>query len=353
MQLSARYATFCRQKPLDTQDPSSYTFAVKKHGLINQFNQSNSTKYDVLKRINRAIDYIRDHYCEDLDLETLAKIACFSKYHFHRIFRNHTGETVNEFIRHIRMEKAMRILGLDRSKSITEIALDCGFSSSQNFAKAFKSYFGVSPSRIREEYNWNKITNIGEYIESLSQKEFLPRTAYFRKNGDTWTRKVLEQRESIQAKVIDMPSFHVAYIRIMGYDSHAGDQAFATLFQWASARGFIDENTMLIGVGWNDTLVTPIEKCIFDACITVPFHVRSEEPVHIQNLPGGKCAVHHCTKETHDIPEAWTRFIIEWVLPSGYRPDDQRPGFEIYYNDYKKHPLQHLILDLCLPIKPS
>jgi AraC family transcriptional regulator len=311
-----------------------------------------SIDYDVLNRMNNVINYIRNHYNEELNLEMLAKTACFSKYHFHRIFRSYTGETLNDFIRHTRLEKAILMLGLDRSKSITEIAFDCGFSSSQNFAKAFKSRFGISPSLIRNEFGSNGMINIDQYTGNLSRNKVLPKTDYLERNEDNPAGKTAGQREHVKAQIIDMPSFHVAYIRIKGYDSGAADKAFATLYLWAGSRGFIGESTRLIGIGWNNPLITPVEKCIYDACITVPPAVPGEEPVHVQDIPGGKCAVHHCAVEPSGIPEEWSRFVGEWALPGGYRPDDRRPGFEIYYNDSKKHALGHLIMDLCLPVKP-
>ena len=55
-------------------------------------------------RINRTIDYIRAHYAEDLSLEKLASIACFSKFHFHRLFRAVVGETLNDYVQRIRLE---------------------------------------------------------------------------------------------------------------------------------------------------------------------------------------------------------------------------------------------------------
>ena len=108
---------------------------------------------EYLFRLNRAIDYIQKHYDENLNLTKLAAIACFSKFHFHRLFRTFVGETLNDFVRRFRLEKAVHKLILEKHKSITDIALDCGFSSSQNFAKAFKSYFGVNSTFIREKFS--------------------------------------------------------------------------------------------------------------------------------------------------------------------------------------------------------
>jgi AraC family transcriptional regulator len=100
-------------------------------------------KNEYRSRLNRTIDYIHNHYDEDLNLTKLAEVACFSKFHFHRIFRAMVGETLNDFVQRIRLEKSVQKLTTDFNKSITEIALDGGFSSSQ-------------PSIMRKEFNWDE-----------------------------------------------------------------------------------------------------------------------------------------------------------------------------------------------------
>ena len=113
-------------------------------------------KNEYRSRLNRTIDYIHNHYDEDLNLTKLAEVACFSKFHFHRIFRAMVGETLNDFVQRIRLEKSVQKLTTDFNKSITEIALDGGFSSLQNFAKIFKSHYGMTPSIMRKEFNWDE-----------------------------------------------------------------------------------------------------------------------------------------------------------------------------------------------------
>lgn len=135
---------------------------------------SEISKYEYLFRLNRTIDYIHDHLGEDLNLTRLARVACFSKYHFHRIFRTFLGETVNEYVGRVRLEKAVRMLTLDGEKSILEIVLDCGFLSSQNFAKTFKAHSGVTPTYVRAEYNWDRVKNKLGKGQSLAEGEAPP-----------------------------------------------------------------------------------------------------------------------------------------------------------------------------------
>src|SRR5436305_14977102 len=92
------------------------------------------------RRVNRVMDYVQAHLAEDLTLEKLAAVAAFSPFHFHRVFAAITGETLSDFIRRIRLERAASALGLLRDTSVLEIALRYGFSSAATFARAFKAH---------------------------------------------------------------------------------------------------------------------------------------------------------------------------------------------------------------------
>jgi AraC family transcriptional regulator len=315
-----------------------------------------TVRQERLFRLNRAINYILTRYAEELNLTKLAGIACFSKYHFHRLFRTFVGETLNDFVRRTRLEKAISRLMLDKHKSITEVAFDCGFSSSQNFAKTFKSYFGITPTFIRERYSWETIKRDIENRELLRG----PSPAYFQSSdldkpfhGHFLRRinRMTEGRKPILIRVSDIPSLRMAYIRRIGpYRPEMIAPVFTRLLQWAVPRGFWDKNSLLIGTIWNNPGITSEEKCICDACITLPESVRTAEGINIQILPGGKFAIYHCQIEPHDFPEAWRRLIFEWLIFSDYQPDD-RPSYVVYY-DGGSPSFKPWIVDLCLAIKP-
>jgi len=105
---------------------------------------------EYVARINRVIDFIDRNLREELSLQKLALVAHFSPFHFHRIFRAIVGEPLNQFIQRIRLEKAAAHLFEWPKKSITDIAFDCGFTSSSSFARAFKDYFHMSATEWRE-----------------------------------------------------------------------------------------------------------------------------------------------------------------------------------------------------------
>jgi AraC family transcriptional regulator len=109
-----------------------------------------SKRREYAARMNRVVDHIQSHLADPLDLERLAAVACFSPFHFHRVFRGWMGETLQSFVHRLRLERAAQLLAFDQLSSISDIALDCGFSSSSAFARAFKAAFGVSASDWRK-----------------------------------------------------------------------------------------------------------------------------------------------------------------------------------------------------------
>src|SRR5580698_705178 len=102
------------------------------------------------RRIDRVIDYLRENLHRPVKLAELAHVACFSEFHFHRIFGAISGETLNNFTNRLRLEKAARLLRYS-DQSLTDIALDCGFSSSAAFSRAFRSGYDTSPSQKEQD----------------------------------------------------------------------------------------------------------------------------------------------------------------------------------------------------------
>lgn len=104
---------------------------------------------EYVSRINSVIDYIEANIDTDLSLGNIATAANFSQFHFHRIFHAMVGETLSQFIQRIRLEKAATLLVNNPKKSITEIALECGFSGSAAFARAFRDAFHMTATEWR------------------------------------------------------------------------------------------------------------------------------------------------------------------------------------------------------------
>lgn len=95
------------------------------------------TVKDHNERLNRVLIYIQENIGTRLSLETLADIACFSPFHFHRIFAAYVGETLNAYCCRLRLENAAMKL-IYTKELITSIAMSAGYETSVAFAKAFR-----------------------------------------------------------------------------------------------------------------------------------------------------------------------------------------------------------------------
>ncbi len=132
-----------------------------------------NTSAEYPRRINRALEFIDSHLDQSLQLDDVARASHFSAYHFHRIFHALVGETVNEYVSRKRLEKAAKRLISRPELSITNVSEAGGYSSSANFSKAFKLYFGLSPSELRNcqsnEFNGNKVSKKGKLYRKLER----------------------------------------------------------------------------------------------------------------------------------------------------------------------------------------
>lgn len=104
---------------------------------------------DRMTGLDRAMDYIRSHALEPLTLETLARIAGLSLYHFTRQFSARYGLTPMAQVRELRMATAAEQLAEGSAPPLVELAFACGFDSQEGFTRAFTRTFGVSPGRYR------------------------------------------------------------------------------------------------------------------------------------------------------------------------------------------------------------
>lgn len=107
------------------------------------------TRRSYQERVLRVLDYVGTHLDDDLTLDSLAEVAAFSPFHFHHIFRGLAGETVMDYVRRQRLERAWRRLAADTGQSVANAALDAGYSAEESFIRAFKAQFGLTPGEAR------------------------------------------------------------------------------------------------------------------------------------------------------------------------------------------------------------
>jgi len=232
-------------------------------------------------RINRVLDYIERNIDKTLSLAKLADVASFSRFHFHRIFAAMVGETTNQFIQRLRINKAAGQLAGYPNKSITAIALDCGFSGSATFARAFRDRHGMSASEWRDAYN-NNNSNISKMNSNNDQpvgnigKDYNVSTSYNQDTNQIKWRVEMKDESKLKAEVVvkDIPEFTVAYIRhtgpYMGDGEQFGDAWAAVCGGWLPESGYQPADTGLVyELNLNNPEEHPEKKHIVEICIPV------------------------------------------------------------------------------------
>ena len=148
------------------QNTEFYEFSIYAHLLqaftlltryqISQthlFTESSPNKRkDYFTRLNGVLEYIDDHYTEDLTLDEVADYSGFSKFHFTRLFKEYMDSTFYDYLIGRRI-KAAEILLSQHELSITDVALQSGFSSISTFNRTFKAKKGCTPGEYRSLFH--------------------------------------------------------------------------------------------------------------------------------------------------------------------------------------------------------
>src|SRR5438132_7331752 len=107
------------------------------------------SRSEYARRMHRVLEQIDRRLDERLELESLARVANFSSFHFHRLFAAWMDETLGEYLRRRRLEVgALRLVAQPRLP-VLQVALSVGFGSAEAFARAFKTRFGETPTGWR------------------------------------------------------------------------------------------------------------------------------------------------------------------------------------------------------------
>jgi AraC family transcriptional regulator len=296
----------------------------------------NNASHEYTRRIDRVIDYLRDHLDEPLKLEDLAKVACFSEYHFHRVFGAMTGETVNDFTNRLRLEKAARLLRYSE-QSLTDIALDCGFSSSATFSRAFRAGYDTSPSQFRKS---------GEIKKSKICKELFPEQEY----GLPMSAE--EKQAAFPVRLIDIPERQVAYIRVTkAFELDRVLAALKTMIEWAKSQDIFSQG-ILFGMTVDDPHVTPKHLYRYEVCLASPFPFECMEGMSKLKMPAMRYAVTKVSGDIHKVATAWDYLYRGWLINSVYEPE-HAPALEIFLNKEKALDWNHFDLELAFPVKEN
>lgn len=269
------------------------------------------------QRINAVIHYAREHLDEDLSLETLAQVAGFSPFHFHRVFKALTDETINELVVRLRLERAAALLRASPALSITDAAFESGFTSVATFSRAFKKHFGCTAS------TWDRQTPLKN-----SKNDQSPATS------PRYTMERLGEfanQDAFRVTVRSLPAQRLAYIRVYNAYSNPGRiaEAYEELLSWYEWQGGNLAQTTLYGMSQDDPEITPLHLCRYDWCLAVPADWLAAGAVNLVDFPACQVATVRMVGDIAQEIRVLQYLFRYWLPRSRYQPANL-PGMEIY-----------------------
>lgn len=290
------------------------------------------TRQDYMQRIDRVVALLQVAVEQGGQLPELAQLAAaahFSPFHFHRVYRALTGETLGQTVARLRLLRALHLLAEPESR-VTEAALAVGYETPQAFARAFRQAFDATPSDMRGQRE-----RLGEAIQRLRQPP-AERDA-----------RVAE----LKVEVVSVEPFRVVATRYIGDPRHL-DQVYAGLFEWATERSLLERLDGIYGVPHDDPRDVPPEQCLFDCGLAFSgTAVRADGVLQSLQLGGGSWARCRHVGPYDDLFDITDRLIAGWLTDSGYVLRDELP-FRHFLDDPEETPEAVLRADIYLPVAP-
>jgi len=273
------------------------------------------------RRILRVLSHIHDNLDGDLSLDTLAKVACMSPFHWHRVFFGITGESLANCIRRIRMDRATFLL-LQSKQSVADIATQCGYGNVQSFARSFEADYGLTPSKFRKS--------------DIAFRASDPPKLNAPKSFDIEVRRQPE-------------------IRLVA-DSHSGDYQFlgrtiSQLHARAALRALEleDINVASVAVLHDDPLLVAEPDLRSDIGFVISKTLTLPDGFREVRIAPSRCAVLHFKGPYVGLFEAYQYLYGHWVPNNGVELSDA-PIYAIILDDPRGVPPNDIRTDICLPL---
>lgn len=271
-------------------------------------------------RLQRVLSYIYDHLDDELSLDHLAEIACMSRYHWHRVFKAMTGETLAEVVRGLRLAKAANAL-VEEETPIREIANRVGYKNLAGFSRAFKSAHNCSPQDFRNQ--GQKITNLVK--QKAKADQFYP------------------------VRITELDGFEAAGVAHIGPYRQIG-KCFSQLGGILAANSLMPLVETLFVIYHDVPGTKPMDEMRAHVAVSIkPQFPPHQEGLEYFEVASGKYAILE-----HTGPYARLRAAYDWLygtwLPEAGVELKNAPPLEVYINDPKITPSAELRTDIWLPI---
>lgn len=284
-------------------------------------------------RMRRVLDHVDQHLDGDLDLETVSRVAAFSKFHFHRQFMATFGLSVHRYVQLARLKRASRRLAANDAQSVTEIALEAGYDAPDAFARAFRRRFGQSPSSFRKSPDW------------------APWLAAFGPLDNARSKLMQITYEPADVTIREVPPTPVAIME------HRGDRATlpATIerfIAWRKAAGLSPRTSATFNIFRSERIPEDAAAYSMDLCIGTDLPIDPDDArMKAGVIPGGRCAVLRVAHDTHNLEPAALYLYRDWLPASGEEVRDFPIYCQRHFSFPANAPVHEVVVELFLPLK--
>lgn len=289
--------------------------------------------------------HIEEHLDEDLSLGRLAALAGFSPHHFHRVFQRITGETPREYVRRLRLERAVYRLKVS-PENVLDIALQAGFQTHESFTRAFTQQFDMNPSELR--------ALLRQFRDCVD--DALGTFTFAGFSLDSPLKLRTERRvepitlETLPQQPVIFKRYHGPYEELLGNEQHFSD-LWAELLDTAGAVDLDRAEPRLIGLCHDDPYVAEPAHVRFDACLAVDGPLDVSHPIGYRVLPGGLCVGRRHYNGFEEITKTFAFIGVEWLPTENYLLR-AAPPFEIYHCKHIDGRLERIYTDAYVPLEP-
>lgn len=302
------------------------------------------SKLEYQKRINDALTYVRENLDKTISLEEVARAACFSPFHFHRIFAALMQETLGEYITRKKLERAAIKLAYSADVNVTNVAFDYGYSSVSSFSKAFNQWFGCRPteiSRIKQRLESGKGKLQTKYHKFIDSEQL-----FVGPSDGEWAATFHEIDRRV--RIDSISAFELFYLTSPGgYDFPSIKHTWEKLIEILEDHHIDQNDCDRFAISHDHPGLTPSTMCRYDACVTLPGDLPSNLHLAKTAVPRGRYAVFPVEGPEDTILEKYLEFYTVWMPQSGYEPDDF-PVLEHYLDACRAG---HIVVELWAKIK--
>jgi AraC family transcriptional regulator len=291
--------------------------------------------------LQQVVDYIEEHIKDEIDPESLAKMAGYSPYHFYRLFQKHTGHTLMDYVVKRKLQYALH--ELVNGKKIIRIAMEYRFETHAGFTKAFKKCFGSPPSLYKIHCP-----------KSLPQKLDLI-TIHQKNTGGMVMQPMIVKRPSftVAGKTFEINMENVAYTRdapaIWDQEGLADGSIERFLYKSLAPKKH-GEYCINVSPSAADDTFTYLFAVHLDNHTSLPDGLT---PLHIPEATYAvfRTPLVEVEKFALAIKGTWNYILEDWFPQSSYELDEGAYDFE-YYDEHCHHwDYDKVYMEIHIPIK--